>query len=109
MDMKRGIVLGDNDDAFTLLDIVVLPKQGEEIKAVQFSMDLYAQLNLTMQDFVFYPVISDIAVSQTKLVASSIRMYDHDYNLLFDSVMEDIAATMNLQYKKGIPLAAINP
>jgi len=61
-------------------------------------MNLEAYMNLTVQNFVIWPKINKIFVENTAVAQDNIGMMAHNYNLLFTSILSNVANDMNIKY-----------
>jgi len=110
LDMKRGIVFGENQNVLSQIDVLVVDKKtSEETKVLGFDTDMDAILNFTMKNVIMYPKINQVSVQKTKLTFNSTKMMNHNYDSVFESILNDLAVDWNLNYGRGYPLSNINP
>ena len=89
-DDKNGVIFGSQKagETITTLKIVVSNSSVVNDTAVTFAMNLEADMNLTMKDFVFWPKFNEIFVANTKILDQKIGLGgDHHYNIMFTSIL----------------------
>ena len=89
-DDKNGVIFGSQKagETITTLKIVVSNSSVVNDTAVTFAMNLEADMNLTMKDFVFWPKFNEIFVANTKIIDQKIGLGgDHHYNIMFTSIL----------------------
>ena len=72
-------------------------------------MNLVSELNLTVSDFVMYPKIKKIEISQTNKTYDRVGMYAHDFDALFSNILQKSVNDINIEYEYGYPLRNLNP
>jgi hypothetical protein len=97
-DMKNGVQIGSQNDITTTLELICSNATTVNETAVVFTMNLEAYMNLTVQNFVIWPKINKIFVENTVVAQDNIGMMAHNYNLLFTSILSNVANDMNIKY-----------
>lgn len=106
---EKGITIGQRGEVKITVDIICSNATVFNETAVSLEMDFDLAANISMQNMVIFPQISDISVHNTNKTYDIVHMYAHDYNALFTQIFKKTAYDINLQYQKGFPLANINP
>ena len=108
-DHEHGIIIGSKDNITTTVELIVSNKTTVNESAVTFTMDLETHVNLTIKDFIAYPVVNEVFTSNAAVAKDNVGMFSHNYNILFTSILKNFANDMNMKYTKGYPLANLNP
>ena len=109
-DTHKGVVLGDNTPLTLSLDVLCSNAETNNDVALQFTMNLEGHFNMSIFNFILFPMINQVEILNSALVTDNIGMYAHNYNALFTGVLHNQANDINIKYaKNGFPLAMVNP
>lgn len=108
-DHIKGITVGQRGEVKITIDIICSNATHVNETAVTLEMDLDMSANITMQNLIVYPQVTDISVHNTNKTHDIVGMYAHDFNTLFTQILKKTVYDINLQYQGGWPLANINP
>jgi hypothetical protein len=104
-DSNRGIILGDRDNVITTIGIVCSNATTSNQTAVELTMNLEASLNASIFNFVLFPHVDQISISNAAMTVNNVGMYSHNYNLLFTNILKNFANDLNMKYTNGFPFA----
>lgn len=104
---KDGIVVGD---LLAEIDFYLFKEDSRfPTKMMTLNTEFKMQMNQTMQDFVFYPAFQNTTFTNTKLIAHDIWLGDHDFNKILSEIMTPYLASINEEYKAGVPITDLVP
>ena len=97
-DRVKGITVGDRGDVKITIDIICSNATTTNDTAVTLEMDLDMNANITMQNLIVYPIVTDISVQNTNKTFDKVGMYAHDFNTLFTQILKKTVYDMNMEF-----------
>lgn len=78
-----------SNDIITVVDVIISNKTVVNETALTFETNMETAVDLTMSNLIFYPVINDIHIENTKLTMDKVGMSsDYRYNSLFTQMLD---------------------
>lgn len=106
---EHGIIVGDKNDLKTTIEMVCTNATVTNQTAAVFSMNLETHLNFSVQSLVAYPQVAEIFVDNTKVVTDNVGFFPgHDFDVLFNSILQNFANDLNIKYQSGYNLESLN-
>ena len=103
MNRKEGVALKSAAKA-SLMCI----KNGKT-ESSEFTLDLSASMNMTMREFVAYPYINSVKVSNIVKGTDQIGLNEKEFTPLFNAIARDLFLDFNTEYSAGWPLTNLDP
>jgi hypothetical protein len=108
-DMVKGLTLGEG--ATWTVEFIVTNATNVNQTALTFSSHILVNSPTYLKNFVFFPSVSNVECSNTRLTHNSIglKLNATELNNKFSGIVNGASEAFNLQFKAGWPLANWNP
>jgi len=80
-----------------------------EEEAILLGMNIVAQGNFTMKDFVFFPKVDNMLVHNTKVKRAHVKIPAEDLNKVVKKTLQGQVDAFNEKFVKGWSIAEIDP
>ena len=74
-----------------------------------FELNMNADINFTMIDWVFRFAVPQVTVSSAKLLTHEINIYPRNYETFFSRMLQGMAADFNKDHAAGTPIGTLVP
>lgn len=106
---KDGIVIGDEKNLITRVRFICSNETTTDEEAVFVAMNLETHANVTMDNLIFYPIVEDILVENTKVKKDIVGIQMDNLDEKFTKLLQTQADSFNTEWKKGWAIANLNP
>ena len=109
-DTKEGVIIGDSDIHKSTIELVVSNNVTQNVTAAVFKLGFEAHANITLKEFIIYPVFEKIFTEGVEIINNNINISSsHNLSVMFTQFFGHYSTEFNTKWAAGWPLANLNP